>query len=190
MKIRKDQGFTLAELLVVVSIVGILVSISIPIFAKKKEAAIKTTNIANIRSARSAAVAGYCNNEMFLYPCKTETDTHFYGRDTYHMGRYYYDVDKGLVVHTNTGSIASTKRNGIYRYILLDVRYDESTGNTIVETMPFVDDHGDVRFEMGQNKQAFVKHNGPRSFSSSEISKIESSFDYNTSEKTVYPVGE
>lgn len=104
MKKRYNKGFTIAELLVVVAIVGILVSISIPVFAKMKKAAIEATNIANIRSARSAAIAGYCSGEMFLYPSKTEPESNFYGSDRYHSGRYYYDVDQGVAVHTDTSA--------------------------------------------------------------------------------------
>ena len=49
------RGFTLAELLVVVAIVGILVSISIPVFNKQLEKSREAVDIANLRSAYSAA---------------------------------------------------------------------------------------------------------------------------------------
>lgn len=47
---RYDSGFTLAELLVVVAIIGVLVSISIPIFSSQLEKAREATDAANIRS--------------------------------------------------------------------------------------------------------------------------------------------
>lgn len=49
---RKDKhGFTLAELLIVVAIIGVLVAISIPIFTSQLEKAREATDLANIRSA-------------------------------------------------------------------------------------------------------------------------------------------
>ena len=45
------KGFTLAELLVVVAIIGVLVAISIPIFTSQLEKAKEATDAANIRAA-------------------------------------------------------------------------------------------------------------------------------------------
>ena len=51
-KLRKNEkGFTLAELLIVVAIIGVLVAISIPIFTTQLEKAREATDLANIRSA-------------------------------------------------------------------------------------------------------------------------------------------
>ena len=51
-KLRKNEkGFTLAELLIVVAIIGVLVAISIPIFTSQLEKAREATDAANIRSA-------------------------------------------------------------------------------------------------------------------------------------------
>ena len=50
-KLRKNEkGFTLAELLIVVAIIGVLVAISIPIFTSQLEKAREATDEANIRS--------------------------------------------------------------------------------------------------------------------------------------------
>ena len=51
------KGFTLAELLVVVAILGILVAISVPLFAGRIEAAKKSTDEANVRAAKAAGDA-------------------------------------------------------------------------------------------------------------------------------------
>lgn len=50
MKKRSKGGFTLAELLVVVAIIGVLVAISIPIFSQQLHRAKVATDIANLRS--------------------------------------------------------------------------------------------------------------------------------------------
>lgn len=51
------KGFTLAELLVVVAILGILVAISVPLFSSRIEAAKTSTDQANVRAAKAAAAA-------------------------------------------------------------------------------------------------------------------------------------
>ena len=48
---RQHQGFTLAELLIVVAIIAVLVAISIPIFTTQLEKSREATDIANVRSA-------------------------------------------------------------------------------------------------------------------------------------------
>ena len=62
-KLNNKKGFTLAELLVVVAIVGILVAISIPVFTSQLSKARKATNQANMRAAKAAAVAQYLTDD-------------------------------------------------------------------------------------------------------------------------------
>lgn len=47
---KKNKGFTLAELLVVVAIIAVLVAISIPIFTSQLHKAQVATDMANVRS--------------------------------------------------------------------------------------------------------------------------------------------
>lgn len=48
---KKDEGFTLAELLIVVAIIGVLVAISIPVFSSQLEKSREATDLANVRTA-------------------------------------------------------------------------------------------------------------------------------------------
>ena len=48
MNLRKNRGFTLAELLIVVAIIAVLVAVSIPIFTAKLEKSREETDIANM----------------------------------------------------------------------------------------------------------------------------------------------
>lgn len=63
-KIRSSKkGFTLAELLIVVAIIGVLVGISIPIFTTQLAKSRLATNQANARAAKAAAIAAYLDDD-------------------------------------------------------------------------------------------------------------------------------
>ena len=66
MRREDNKGFTLAELLIVVAIIGVLVAISIPIFSKQLEKARDATSVANLRSAYAEAMAEYLNPDLSL----------------------------------------------------------------------------------------------------------------------------
>ena len=57
MKKNNKKGFTLAELLIVVAIIGVLVAISIPIFTTQLEKAREATDVANVRSSYAVVVS-------------------------------------------------------------------------------------------------------------------------------------
>ena len=48
---NRKKGFTLAELLIVVTIIGVLVAVSVPIFTAQRSKAVDVVNKANIRAA-------------------------------------------------------------------------------------------------------------------------------------------
>lgn len=54
---KKDDGFTLAELLIVVAIIGVLVAISIPVFSSQLEKSREATDLANVRAAYAQIMA-------------------------------------------------------------------------------------------------------------------------------------
>ena len=90
-KLRKNEkGFTLAELLIVVAIIGVLVAISIPIFTSQLKKARLATNQANARAAYAAVEAQYLQDD-------TKT------------GDFSYDVATGKISTTATaGTVAMT----------------------------------------------------------------------------------
>lgn len=63
-KIRNSHGFTLAELLVVVAIIGVLTAISIPIFTSQLERSRRAVDMANARNVLSALKAGYMSGDI------------------------------------------------------------------------------------------------------------------------------
>lgn len=53
---KRNSGFTLAELLIVVAIIGVLTGVCIPVFSKVHEQSREATDLANARSAYTALV--------------------------------------------------------------------------------------------------------------------------------------
>lgn len=89
---RHRKGYTLAELLIVVAIIGILVAISVPIFTSQLRKAKVGVDQANARAAKGA---------MVTYILTDELDSLAVG-DTITL---YYDAATGLV-STSSDSIA------------------------------------------------------------------------------------
>lgn len=118
-KVRENKkGFTLAELLVVVAIVGILVAISIPVFTAQLSKARKATNQANLRAAKAAAVAQYMTDEM---------DTN--ANDVI----YNYDLATGTVKKINTTTDGVTvvvidTEDGSVQYKTINVKVEKKSG--------------------------------------------------------------
>ena len=84
------KGFTLAELLIVVAIIGVLVAISIPVYSKLVQKARLAANQANARAAYSAVEI------QFL------TSNHRSEGETY----YTYDTETGQI-----GTVSSYDHN-------------------------------------------------------------------------------
>ena len=58
-KMKNREGFTLAELLIVVAIIAVLVAISIPIFSAQLEKSRDAVSVANMRTAYAEAQTSY-----------------------------------------------------------------------------------------------------------------------------------
>lgn len=64
---NKCNGFTLAELLIVVAIIGVLVAVSIPVFSQQLEKSREATDLANVR-AKYAEVKAEAMTATTAYP--------------------------------------------------------------------------------------------------------------------------
>ena len=64
---RNRKGFTLIELLVVIAIIAILAAILFPVFAKARQAALKTKCIANLKQI-GTAIKMYMNDNEETFP--------------------------------------------------------------------------------------------------------------------------
>ena len=61
---RNSRGFTLAELLITVAIIGVLVAISIPVFASQMEKSREATDLSNVRAAYAEVMAEAITENM------------------------------------------------------------------------------------------------------------------------------
>lgn len=99
---KNKKGFTLAELLIVVAIIGALVAISIPIFNNQLKKARFATNVANARAAKAAVFATYYDtNELMkckVYDIKTGTVSD----PLYDDAQDYRYADKGGILFAQT----------------------------------------------------------------------------------------
>ena len=95
-KRNNKKGFTLAELLIVVAIIGVLVAISFPIFAGKMEKARIATDEANMRAAKAAATATYLLNEI--------------DKDSGELP-VWFDAKKGIMVESWPNAYGQTKEH-------------------------------------------------------------------------------
>lgn len=61
---QNSRGFTLAELLITVAIIGVLVAISIPVFASQTEKSREATDLSNVRAAYTEVMAEAITENM------------------------------------------------------------------------------------------------------------------------------
>ena len=104
LKKMNKKGFTLAELLIVVAIIGVLVAISIPIFSSQLKKARLATNRANARAAYAAATTQY----MLDYDDTTPTGNI----------SYTYTVSTGKAEADQTAKTADLKDTDISKWTI------------------------------------------------------------------------
>ncbi len=90
-KLRKNGGFTLIEMLIVVAIIAILIAISIPLVGSALERAREATDASNERSFKAALVTAYLLGEADMQGTTTKIEA----------GKVYaYDAANGVVSAT------------------------------------------------------------------------------------------
>lgn len=89
-KLKKQGGFTLMEMLIVVAIIAILIAVSIPFLNNALEKARQATDAANERSAKAEIIACYMLDATYNGTDKVKADG---------STEYAYDAAKGKLVN-------------------------------------------------------------------------------------------
>ena len=85
-KLKKQGGFTLVEMLIVVAIIAILIAVSIPLVGSALEKAREATDAANERGFKASLVSGHLLYQAGMsdgieVKASTDTETHVYSYD-------------------------------------------------------------------------------------------------------------
>ncbi|MGO5292892.1 pilin [Porcincola sp. LCP21S3_C12] len=120
MKKEQNKGFTLAELLIVVSIIAVLVAISIPIFTSQLKKARFAVNQANARSAMSAAITCFLETpDDVKETTAADHDQHMYFR---------YDTKTGQCTYVGWGTASPNNKMGFPYKDFANIGYSQSGG--------------------------------------------------------------
>lgn len=142
-----DQGFTLAEMLIVVAIIAVLVAVSVPVLNRQIERSRQATDFADLRNAYAAAKIAEINGEIAAFDADGNSinpiriGDSLDGSDTSHYSAaasvFLYDADAGklipwadsttiapganpVTVNTDDSSVVTTKMKAQKPSIVLD----------------------------------------------------------------------
>lgn len=139
---NRKQGFTLAELLIVVAIIGVLVAVSVPIFTAQRRKAVDAVNKANIRAAKAMALAAFYDDKTVYVSSRNGTQM-----------AYFKYTDGSLVrLDTNLRSdqvndLAKTVCDQAAQHKQCDCIYVYVSLNDAkpIQTAPYLDQDGNIQ---------------------------------------------
>ena len=107
----KSNGFTLAELLIVVAIIAVLVAISIPIFTTQLEKAREATDLSDVRSAYAEVMMAAITDDTTATYSKDSTQTIHKSNGLYSVDVYPLHQEKNDwqgTMNLNVGGVSSS----------------------------------------------------------------------------------
>lgn len=138
---NRKKGFTLAELLIVVAIIGVLVAVSVPVFTAQRSKAVDAVNKANIRAAKSMALAAFYDDKTGYVPSINGTQMAYF---KYTDGRLepitnQTSAQVNDMARTVCAQAARHERcDCIYVYVSLNDRKP-------IQTAPYLDQNGNIK---------------------------------------------
>ncbi len=154
---KNKKGFTLAELLIVVAIIGVLVAISIPIFSRQLEKSRDAVSIASIRSAYAVAMSDMLTYNGYQGENGSGTGQNNYiheenGTRIYvnHAGSKYYV--SAVWVKVNVKSKKANDWSGLADNLPFTLTDTNKNPATVASTHP----HGDMGKDFSENKDTYV----------------------------------
>lgn len=160
---RNSRGFTLAELLITVAIIGVLAAISIPVFASQTEKSREATDLSNVRAAYAEVMAEAITENM-EYQVKTvplkqkqddwqSADSVTIGGITHAKGEENTDHWKGIPRAGGTCTVSFDSKRGI----LFDWTGGSGDGN---ESGPAIDFKENIH-KIVESTGLLTKHKTP-----------------------------